>query len=78
MALKSMVVVQHRKIIPFRRRVTVSVFFLCFLNNLSNITRIASVTCKQVVASVKLVYTCTLIDCDPYSINHKKHQGYMT
>lgn len=31
MALKSMVVVQHRKIIPYRRRVTVSVFLFIFV-----------------------------------------------
>ena len=63
MALKSVVVVQHRKIIPFRRRV-LFLFFFClrFLNNVSDITRIASVNCKQIVASVKLVYT--LIDGD--------------
>lgn len=73
MALKSMVVVQHRKIIPYRRRVTVSVFFLIFVFLIiyQILPELPGVTCKW-----KLVYT--LIDGDLYSIINKKCQGCMT
>lgn len=78
MALKSMVVVQHRKIIPYRRRVTVSVFLFIFVFLIfvfliiyQILPELPGVTCKW-----KLVYT--LIDGDLYSIISKKCQGCMT
>lgn len=78
MALKSMVVVQHRRIIPYRRRVTVSVFLFIFVFLIfvfliiyQILPELPGVTCKW-----KLVYT--LIDGDLYSIINKKCQGCMT